>query len=224
MDIEKIFGQLGGVFLKPTGQIAEALPAIKAFIFDWDGVFNDGSKNGETGSSFSEVDSMGINLLRFSMWLRNGHIPDLFIITGMINKTAIGFAQREHFTGIYANQKNKRIVLENIARTFSITPDSAAFIFDDVIDFEAAKLCRLSFFVARKANPLLVNYVRENSVGNYISAFRGGRHAVREICELLTGLNGNYESTLENRIRFSDEYSSYLSERNKISTVTELHR
>lgn len=224
MDIEKVFDQLGGVFLKPPGLIAEALPGIKALIFDWDGVFNDGSKDGDTGSSFSEVDSMGINLLRFSMWLRSGHVPYVFIITGMINKTAIGFAQREHFTGIYANQKNKRIVLESITRSFSITPDSAAFIFDDVIDFEAAKLCRLSFFVSRKANPLLVNYVRENSVGNYISAFQGGQHAVREICELLTGLNGNYESTLENRIRFSGEYSSYLSERNKINTVTELHR
>jgi 3-deoxy-D-manno-octulosonate 8-phosphate phosphatase (KDO 8-P phosphatase) len=57
-----------------------------------------------------------------------------------------------------------------------------------------------------------------------MTACQGGQHAVREICELLTGLNGNYETTIENRIRFSGDYSSYLGERNKINTITELHR
>ena len=217
MVIEREFVKLGGTFLTPADQIRESLADIKAFIFDWDGVFNDGRKTNNSDSSFSEVDSMGINLLRFDYWLRNSKFPQVFIITGMNNQTAAGFAKREHFTGIYLNIKDKKDALENICDNYKIEPKEIAFIFDDVLDIGVAKLCGLSFCVGRKSNPLLTDYIQQNRICNYISAFPGENHAIREICELLIGLSGDYKRILELRIRFKGEYEDYLNQRNLIN-------
>ena len=91
-----------------------SLQSIKAFVFDWDGVFNDGRKSSDSDSTFTEIDSMGINLLRFDYWLRKKKIPMIFIVTGMKNNSAIEFSKREHFDGIFLNIKNKREALESI--------------------------------------------------------------------------------------------------------------
>ena len=111
MALEQKFVKLGGTFLTPAKRINSSLADIKAFVFDWDGVFNDGRKTSETDSTFSEIDSMGINLLRFDYWLRNRQIPRIFIITGMKNQAATEFSKREHFDGIFLNVKNKREAL-----------------------------------------------------------------------------------------------------------------
>lgn len=222
MDLEEIFAKLGGTFLTPSGEIASRLANIRVFIFDWDGVFNNGMKTGETGSPFSEIDSMGINLLRFSFWLRNGSLLHSFIITGMNNQAAIGFARREHFDGIFMNQKNKMLALNAICGSLKIKPDQAAFIFDDIIDLAVAKECGLSFFVNRKCNPLLSAYVSENRIASYITAHSGNNNAIREICELLIGLNGNYNASVDMRSRYSDEYHEYFETRNKIETRADL--
>jgi 3-deoxy-D-manno-octulosonate 8-phosphate phosphatase (KDO 8-P phosphatase) len=223
MDIEKTFINIGGTFLTPSDQIAKSLSSVRALIFDWDGVFNNGMKTGEAGSHFSEIDSMGINLLRFSFWLKTGSMPLCFIITGMNNQTAAGFAKREHFDGIVMNLKRKKLAFDLICDTYNIAPGKAAFIFDDVIDIETARACGLSFFVNRRSNPLLSDFVRKNKVCDYISASSGEDHAIREICELMMGLNRNYDKVVELRISFVPEYENYLKAREQIITNTELH-
>ena len=218
MDLEEIFVKLGGTFITPSGKIASRLANIRVFIFDWDGVFNNGTKTGDTGSPFSEIDSMGINLLRFSFWLKTGQMLHSFIITGMNNQAAMNFAKREHFDGIFMNQKNKKLALKNICESLNIKPDQAAFIFDDIIDIAVAKQCGLSFFVNRKCNPLLSAYIQENRIASYITAHSGNNNAIREICELLIGLNGNYNTSVEMRSGYSDEYHEYFETRNKLDT------
>jgi 3-deoxy-D-manno-octulosonate 8-phosphate phosphatase (KDO 8-P phosphatase) len=221
MDLEELFSGLGGTFVAPAGDIIAHLPLIKAIIFDWDGVFNNGMKSGESGSPFSEIDSMGINLLRFSWWLKTGEVLGSYIITGMNNQTALTFARREHFDGIFMNQKNKRLALDAICGMRKIKPGEAIFVFDDVIDIELAILCGLSFFISRRSNPLLNSYIQKHKIASYISAFSGGDNGVREICELITGLNGNFERTFEMRSTFTPEYENYLNTRNAINTKTE---
>ncbi|MEZ4806970.1 MAG: hypothetical protein R2815_05780 [Flavobacteriales bacterium] len=70
---------------RPEPELEHRLAAIKAVLFDWDGVFNNGFKDAEGGSPFSEVGSMGVNLLRFALWLRNGHLPKAAVIAGQHN-------------------------------------------------------------------------------------------------------------------------------------------
>ncbi len=218
MDLEKEFVKLGGIFLTPSQQIKSSLAEIKAFIFDWDGVFNDGWKKSDMESSFSEVDSMGINLLRFDYWLRHNRFPLVYIITGMKNEAATEFSKREHFDGIFLNTKDKKTALESICDKHKIEAKEVAFIFDDILDIGVAKLSGLSFCAGRKSNPLLMDYIKRNKVCSYISAFSGENHGVREICELLIGLSGDYDLALELRIKFSGEYEEYLEKRNAINT------
>jgi 3-deoxy-D-manno-octulosonate 8-phosphate phosphatase (KDO 8-P phosphatase) len=218
MDLEKTFTGLGGTFVIPSEEIRASLTGIRLFIFDWDGVFNDGIKTGESGSTFSEIDSMGINMLRFSYYLKYKRIPLVFIITGMNNYSALEFSKREHFDGIFMNLKNKRSGLDSICETFKVTPDDAAFFFDDVIDLEVARKCKLALFVDNKSNPLLLNYIKLNNIASYITGSPAGHHAVREICELLVGLNGNYDQAVTLRSGFSGEYEEYLRTRNEIVT------
>jgi len=216
MDIEKTFIAIGGVFLRTVSQIKSDLTAIEAFIFDWDGVFNSGIKTGDSGSPFSEVDSMGINLLRFSRWLNNKKIPLVFVITGENNPAALKLSQRESFNGIFLNCKDKKQALERIAEKYSIMYQNMAVVFDDVLDIEIAQLSGLSFCVGRKSTPLLENYIKTNGTCAYITGSSGDKNAVREVCELLMGIDEMYEKTIQKRIEFSSDYQQYLKERNRV--------
>ncbi len=224
MALNQDFINLGGTFLTPSYRIKSSYANIKAFVLDWDGVFNDGRKTSETDSTFSEVDSMGINLLRFDYWLRNNQFLRIFILTGMKNQSATDFSKREHFDGIFLNSKNKKEAFESICNNNNISPKEIAFVFDDVLDIEVAKLSGLSFFVGRKSNPLLVKYIKQKKICHYITALPGENHAVREICELLIGLSGNYNRTVELRVKYKGEYEEYLNKRNGINTSIVLFR
>jgi len=98
---EIIFTELGGTFSRPFAEFKDRLSKIKAYIFDWDGVFNDGVKTVQGGSPFSEIDSMGTNMLRFGHWMKTGELPFVAVITGEENPTAQYLAQREHFHSVY---------------------------------------------------------------------------------------------------------------------------
>ena len=41
-----MFEKAGGIFCTPAVSILQKLQTVKAFVFDWDGVFNDGTKGG----------------------------------------------------------------------------------------------------------------------------------------------------------------------------------
>ena len=216
MDIEKTFSAIGGVFLKQVSQIKSELAAVEAFIFDWDGVFNDGFKSGGEGSPFSEIDSMGINFLRFSRWLTSKEIPPIFIITGENNPNAIHLSKRECYNAIFRNFKDKRLALNIIGENYNIQKEHVAVVFDDILDIGIAGACRLAFCVGRKSTPLFEKYLQDNEICDYITGSSGSDHAVREICELILVLENNYESTLRHRIDFSPEYQQYLKERSRI--------
>ncbi len=219
--IKEKFIQAGGHFLVSDYEIAEYLSDIHAFIFDWDGVFNNGSKDSERGSIFSEADSMGCNMLRFNQWRISKSIPLFFIITGENNKTAVEFARREHFNGVFSRSLDKRKALEYIMKTYHVSFKEMAFVFDDIADIGAAGMCKLSFCVRRKSSPLFTDYLIEHSICQYITGSEGGNHAVREISELLMGLTGQYNATISERIEFNIEYQHFLSEKISINTKIE---
>ncbi len=216
MSIENTFAKLGGKFLSSADDIAHKLKDIHGFVFDWDGVFNNGVKAHEKGSPFSEPDSMGLNMLRFSYWLIHGKLPYVAIITGANNLFALDFAKREHLHAVYLNVKNKKETINEFAQNHDIGIDQTTFVFDDILDLSAAEITQLAFCVRRNASPLFETFIKEQNLCDYISAHEGGQHAVREITELLIGLNGNFDETLKKRMAYEGEYLHYLSERNKV--------
>lgn len=208
-----------GSFISSAEAIQAKLEGIKAFIFDWDGVFNNGEKDAEGTSPFNEVDAMGTNMLRFNHYLRTNKNPIIAIISGEQNKAAKALAKREHFHAVYSGIKFKQEGLNHLCRIFGIKHEEVAFVFDDVLDLSVAKNCGLRIMVGRKANPLLTGFAVQRNIVDYITACAGNEHAVREAVELLTGLSGKYAETIEHRMDFTNTYQRYLKDRNTIETA-----
>lgn len=207
-----------GRFITAAPALAQKLARIKAFVFDWDGVFNDGFKNDGGSSPFSEIDSMGTNLLRFSHFLKTGSNPLFFIISGEKNTASFTFSRREHCHAVYFKVAHKADAFQHLSRQYGISPEEIAFFFDDVLDFSAAAMAGVRVMVPHKANTLLVDFAVRNGLADYLTACEGETHAVREATELLMYLNGNFDEAIRNRMEFSGTYREYLALRNAPET------
>lgn len=215
---EAIFTQIGGVFSTPAQTITSKLKTIKAFIFDWDGVFNNATKNENKSSTFNEVDSMGTNLLRYNYFFRNQQLPATAIISGEKNEMAFYFSQREHFNSSYYKIPHKIIAAEHFCQLKNILLEEVCFVFDDVLDLLLAEKCGIRILINRKANPLFSNYVVKNNLVDYVTSSESGNFAVREACEMLIGLTGSYDDILSERTKFSKNYSDYFNQRQSVET------
>lgn len=216
-EIQELFESNGGKFISSPRVIQEKLKNIKAYIFDWDGVFNTGTKGESKSSNYSEVDAMGTNMLRLGYWLDNGgELPIVSIITGERNKMAEYLAERENFHLIYFKFKNKEIALNHLLETYNLEAHQVAFFFDDILDFSIVPKCGLRFMISRAGSPLLNKYAIENKFVDYMSGQPGGSFAVREVIELILGLNNQYNKALDSRIKFGSEYKNYLNQRDNI--------
>lgn len=220
IDIKNAFSAHGGEFITDYQEIEAKLKQIKLWLFDWDGVFNNGIKDEQTGSVFAEPDAAGTNYLRFGHWLNNGkQLPLAMIMTGANNPAAFQFATREHFDAVYLKTINKTDALQHLENKFGIKPSQIAFVFDDVLDLGVAGLVGLRFLIRRKASPLFTNFVKNRNLCDYITANTGAEQGVREICELVLGMTHCFEQVLDERLSFSVIYKEFLKQRNAIDST-----
>lgn len=207
-----------GRFITGLEALQQKLAGINAYVFDWDGVFNDGFKNDAGSSPYSEVDSMGTNLLRFSHYLRTQSNPVFAIISGEKNLAAFTLAKRENFHAVYFRIKHKADALNHLAATYGLKNEEIAFVFDDVLDLSAAKLAGLRIMVPHAATSRLIDFSLHNHLADYITGADGQQHAVREAAELMISLGNQYDATIQNRMDFSPLYQEYLAKRNAVTT------
>lgn len=216
-EINTLFTNLGGRFVTPADALADKLSRVRAVVFDWDGVFNDGTKTGSGSSPFSEIDSMGTNLLRFGLWLHHREqMPVAAVITGVTNSLADHLVGREHFNACYSQAKHKVDVLAHLLAQHGLQPQEVAFFFDDALDLSVAEVAGVRVMIRRSANPLLTNYVVNNGLTDYMTGHTSGQFAVREGCELLLGLLGQFEPVMVERLRYRPVYDRYYAERQAI--------
>lgn len=216
--IETLYNSIGAEFLTDIPTIENKLNKIKAFIFDWDGVFNNAIKNENGSSNFNEADSMGTNLLRFSHYLSKNETPLTAIISGEKNTQSFFFTKREHFNSCYFKISNKIEALNHFCTEQNIKPEEVCYFFDDVLDLSIAQICGVRMMMNRSAGVLFKQYVRENNLADYITANDGGHYGVREACELLMGIRGNFNQCIKMRTDYDDTYKTYLALRNKPET------
>ncbi|MBS1779306.1 MAG: phosphatase [Bacteroidetes bacterium] len=214
----EIISHFKGIFVTEPLQLQQRLSHIKAYVFDWDGVFNNGMKDEHGSSPFSEVDSMGTNLLRYNFYLQQKNIPVVAVISGEQNKAANALATRERFHSVYGGVKYKADALAHLCSTFDLHPSEVAFVFDDVLDFSIASQCGVRIMVPRACNPLLIEFAIQRNMVDYLTACEGGNGAVREATELICGLSGMYSEALRNRMDYTDSYKEYLSVRQQCVT------
>ncbi len=214
---EEIFQSNGGEFIVPPNTLQDKLHNIKAILFDWDGVFNSGEK-GEIPSTFSEVDSMGINMLRFGYYMMLGKLPYTAIVTGETNQTAFTWAKREHLDNVFYQVKHKAELIDELKKDQNIETDQIMFVFDDILDLSLAKEVGARFLVNRKSNPLFNAYCIKNKLCDYLTYSSGNSNAIREISEVTLDAIGKFDATLNERIAFNGIYKKFITERNTIET------
>lgn len=207
-----------GEFLNDEITLSQKLAKIKLWLFDWDGVFHPGTKNNAGESSFSEVDAMGLNLLRFAISLVQKELPPFVIVTGVNNPTGEFFANREHFDAIFMGAKDKSVVLDYICEKHHLQPEEIGFCFDDVLDINVAQKVGARFLISQGANPITVDYMRQSLCFDYATAYTGGHGALREVSELCMTLLGNADEVLDHRTKFSATYGEYWTQRQSVET------
>jgi 3-deoxy-D-manno-octulosonate 8-phosphate phosphatase (KDO 8-P phosphatase) len=215
--LENSHQEIQGTITGRAQDLKLKLAKIKAVAFDWDGVFNNGDK-GHYPSSFNEIDSMGINMLRFGYYLLNNVNPLAFIVTGEKNDIALNWAEREHFHAVYLKVKNKIDVLHLMEEKYHINRDEILFVFDDIHDLSLAMECGVKILIP---NPGAQNFdalCRKMNYCDYISKNSGGQNALREISETVLFLLGLFEKTIRSRIDFQGIYFDYWQTRNAVRT------
>jgi 3-deoxy-D-manno-octulosonate 8-phosphate phosphatase (KDO 8-P phosphatase) len=218
------FSAAGAVFVTPPAELAARLAEVRALVFDWDGVFNTGVKSQPSADGFSEADSMGTNMLRYGLWRATQRLPASALISGEHNPGAIEFAAREHFQDVYIGIRDKRLAIRHLCATYEIAPDQVACVFDDINDLGMAAMCGVRCLVRRRASPLLQHYVIERKLCDYATGNSADRYAVREVCELLLGLMGAFDSVVASRVDYDDRYQEYFAHRQAAATRTFVQR
>ena len=200
-------------------ELLRRLARTKAALFDWDGVFNDGFKDSEGGSPFSEVGSMGVNLLRFALWLRNGHLPRAAVITGQHNPYAERFAQRERLHGVYMGFTNKPEAFDAFLAKHGLQADEVAFFFDDVLDLPVAARCGLRIMIGSPVTAWLVEQVIARGEVDIVTSNSGGSNGLREATDAVMALLGVGRDVLAHRAGYTETYQRYLGERQAVEPV-----
>ena len=113
---------------------------------------------------------------------------------------------------------DKGSVYEELKQNYDLKDEEIMYVFDDVLDLPIAKQCGLRIMINRYASPLFYHHVKSEGLADYISFNEGGENAVRECCELLIGINGNYSEIMQKRADFKGDYSAYLEQRQLIPT------
>ncbi len=163
---------------------------IKLLILDVDGVLTDGSiildnKDNEF-KVFHVRDGHGIKMI-----LRAGiHVA---IITGRYSKVVERRAKELGIPEVMQQCFDKRVVYRTFLEKYSLHDEEVAFIGDDVVDIPLLKMAGFSIAVADASEEV-------KAVAMMITKNRGGRGAVREICEFLLKAKGLWE-------RIIDEYA-----------------
>ena len=163
-----------------------ALPRAKSvqlLLLDVDGVLTDGSitygtDGGET-KRFNTQDGLGIRLLQESG-------VAVGIITARTSEAVTRRAQDLRLHHIYQGQSDKLIVFEEILKKTGLRPPQTAYMGDDWLDLPI--LNRVGF-AAAPANA--VPEIRQRV--HYTAERRGGRGAVREVCDLILEAQGQLD-------------------------------
>ena len=156
------------------------LAKIQLLICDVDGVLSDGAiylgNQGEEYKSFNTKDGFGIKALL------NAGI-EVAIITGRDSRIVAERMKSLGVQRVYQGQSDKMISYQALLADLDLTPEQVAYIGDDVVDLPVMLHCGLGVAVA-DAHPL----VRKQA--NYVTRLKGGRGAVRELCDLVLDARG----------------------------------
>ena len=160
----------------------ERLKNIKAFVFDVDGVFTDGSVYLLPGGNMCRV----MNVLDgYAVVKALKQDFKIGVITGGNDEMV---KHRIEYLGIkdyYAKSHNKKVDYEDFKSKYSLTDDQILIMGDDLPDIPMMESCAIS------CAP--INAVPEvKAISDYISNIEGGKGAVRDVVEQVMKVQGKW--------------------------------
>lgn len=166
--------------------LAERIKPLRLIAFDVDGVLTDGglylSDSGEEFKRFNSLDGHGLKMLK------NSGI-ELAIITGRTSKCVELRAKNLGIARVYQGVEDKLAAMRSLLSDTQLAPEQAAFMGDDVVDLPVMRRVGLALSV-----PAAPQIVRDHA--HYVSQRDAGHGAVREVCELILGAQGNLDAQL----------------------------
>lgn len=160
------------------------LSRIKAFAFDVDGVFTDGSvlatDNGDLLRMHNAKDGFAVRMAVLAGY-------PVAVITGGVSQSIInrflqlGLDRRDIYTGSHVKLPD----FLDFCKCHNLSPDEVLFMGDDIPDIPVLKECGLP-----SAPSDAVTEVRE--VCDYISLYPGGKCCVRDIIEQTLKIHGKW--------------------------------
>ena len=220
--LEDAFVDIGGHFLKSAFDLREKMSSIKAVVFDWDGVFNNGEIDAEESNTYSLIDAQGIDSLRFGFFKAHSRMLLTAVISEVKNDGCKAWANRYNADEVYLNAMDKKKALLHFCDKHNLKPEEVIFVYDDVKDLAAAAVAGIKLAVGRLGTPLLIEYIEQKKLADYISSCQGNEHAVREFSELLLALLDQHFNVLDHAESHTADYADYLNRRKSIDTEVHL--
>ncbi len=172
--------------------ITELAKEIKLLILDVDGVLSDGmlyiGENTEDIKGYNIKDGLGMRLL-----MDNG--VEIAIITGRTSKSVSNRMAGLGVKHLYQGQMVKIDSFKKLIDDLQLLPEQVAYIGDDLIDIPVMRRVGLPVAVADA-------HIKAKEVAKLVTDNKGGKGAVREICDLILDAQGKLESI----------YNKYLTE------------
>lgn len=167
--------------------IVEKIRRIRLLLLDVDGVLTEGKiiydDTGRDSKAFDVKDGHGIKLL-----IRGG--VEVGIITSRESKVVSYRAGDLGIGLVYQGVKDKLDAFEDILKRQNLHPENIAYIGDDLVDIPVLK--KVGFSVA-----VSDSIVELQEYTDYRTLNKGGKGAVREICELILKVQGMWEEVTE---------------------------
>ncbi|UJR86890.1 KdsC family phosphatase [Sandaracinus amylolyticus] len=171
--------------------LREKLASVRALALDVDGVLTDGSltygADGEVLKTFHVRDGMGMRLVQ------NEGIA-VAVITAKRSPMLVRRLADLKVAHLLDAREDKGVAMAELAATLGVPLASIAFVGDDVFDLPAMRAAGVGIAVA-DAHPL----VREEAA--WVTRERGGRGAVREVCDALLDARGRLRAACEELLR-----------------------
>ena len=160
---------------------------MKLFLLDVDGVLTDGTitytHEGNEIKSFHTRDGLGIRLL-----MESG--VEVGLITARESEAVNRRVQDLGIKYVFQKAKNKLKIFENLLKELDLKPSEVGYMGDDWLDLPL--LVRVGFAATvEDAVPEVLQ------VAHYVTKRKGGRGAVREVCDLILEANETQSGLLE---------------------------
>ncbi len=163
-------------------KLLEGLSRVMLLGCDFDGVFTDGTvfqdQNGIESVRCSRKDGLGVDLLK-------RHGIEVFVISKETNPVVTKRCEKMGIPCVQAvnTSEGKAEILKRLAQEKGLKPEEVAFMGDDLNDIPAMKFAGVAITVAD-------GHEANKRIAHYITQAKGGKHAVREVAELILQAKG----------------------------------